>query len=451
MNSSLFVSALALTGAFQDPVPMRDAVHADAPVVSVPSLDDSVPLPEGATYQPGDGGDVLLKPASGDPFFLGFAAGAYRPAAGERIDPALAAIVGSMPVDGRPESRTYAFVMFSKRMTADRFQVLADLGATVLDFHPHYCVKVALAPESLDAVANLDFVRWVGVPKAWQKVHPRWTEEVLKGEPGKPIAAYVNVYESDLDADSTSTPVGRVQHADPNEVVVDGDAANLPATWMSNGWQQRRLEEAGVVVRSYDDRIRAFRVEIDPARLEEVVELDFVQFVEPELVNTPAHDESMAMINADRTRVSWDGGTVGGALVGVIDSGCDIQHAALDPYIVGWDFTPEALGAFDDFCGHGSHVCGTIFGNDDVEDSYEGVASVGVASGLGWSGAGRVFSAKIYNTSCSSTGVDYGAVLTAMRSSYNDGSAITPRPHVINNSYGVAANGALGTEAAATP
>jgi hypothetical protein len=155
----MFVSALALMGAFQVSLPQNDAVHGVAPAIPAETTDDSVPFPEPATFRAADGGDVLVEPAHGDPYFLGFAAGAYRPAADERIDPELAAIVASLPLDGRPQARTYAFVMFQKRMTAERFQILADLGAAVVDFHPHYCVKVALVPEALDTVAGLDFVR----------------------------------------------------------------------------------------------------------------------------------------------------------------------------------------------------------------------------------------------------------------------------------------------------
>ena len=63
------------------------------------------------------GGDVMVEPASGDPFFLGFAAGPYYPPADERIDPELLAQVQSFYTDGRPSAETYAFAMFSNLRT----------------------------------------------------------------------------------------------------------------------------------------------------------------------------------------------------------------------------------------------------------------------------------------------------------------------------------------------
>lgn len=422
----------------------RDAHWGEAPVMDAELQSDDVPLPVPAVWRSEAEGDVMLAPPSGDPFFLGFAAGKHYPPAGERIDPELARNATRRANDARPTSDTYAFVMFSKRMTAERVAELRGIGVRVLDFHPFYTLKVALAPELVERVGALDYVRWIGVARRWQKVHPRLLEELDRLAPGARIAVHVNLFESDLCAESRATPVGSVEHSTGPDTSVPGDPEARPGSWMSNGWQQRALQELGVEVRSYDDSIQAFRAELDPTQLEQLLALDFVQFVEPELVNTTCHDESMPLINADRTRVNYDGGTNSAAVVGVIDSGCDLGHTALDQYTVGWDFTSENLGPFEDFDGHGSHVWGSILANDDVDDSYQGVAP-----GLGWGGAGRVFSAKIYNSAGSSVGVDYAAVLTAMHTSYNDGTNTTPRPMVVNNSYGLGATGATGTEAAA--
>ncbi len=422
----------------------RDAVHGEAPVVPFSFDDDGVPLPNPALWKAGDTGDELLAPPSGDPFYLGFIGGKHFPPAGERLDPRLDFSAAQAGLDGRPNGEGYAFVMFSKRMTAERVDQLRALGARVLDFHPYYTLRLALKPELADAIANLDFVRWVGAAQPWQKVHPTLAQELQKRGPDERVSVFVNLFESDLCEASSSRPVGSVAHGEGDTITVNEDERALPRTWMSNGWQQRRLEELGLTIRSYSDSIQAFNADMTPAQLEALVALDFVQFVELEGENTLAHDESMALVNADRTRVSYNGGANSAAIVGVIDSGCDLGHTALDQFTVGWDFTPENLGPFQDFDGHGSHVWGTVLGNDDVDDSYQGAAP-----GLGWAGNGRVFSAKIFNSNGSSSGADYAATLNAMHSSYNDGSNITPRPHVVNNSYGIAASGATGTEASA--
>ncbi len=419
----------------------RDAVHGEAPVLPFSFDDDGVPLPNPAIWKAGEQGDELVAPPSGDPFFLGFIGGKHFPPADERIDPRLDFSAAQAGLDGRAHGEGYAFVMFQKRMTAERLEQLRDLGVRVLDFHPHYTLRVALKPELVDAVSNLDFVRWIGAAQPWQKAHPTLVQELDKHAPDARVRVVVNLFESDLCEASTSRPVGSVAHGDGDSETVNRDESALPRTWMSNGWQQRRLEELGLTIRSYSDSIQAFCADMTPAQLEALLTLDFVQFVELDGENTLAHDESMPLVNADRTRVSYDGGTNSAALVGVIDSGCDLGHTALDQFTVGWDFTPEGLGAFEDFDGHGSHVWGTVLGNDDVDDSYQGAAP-----GLGWAGNGRVFSGKIFNSNGSSSGVDYAAVLNAMHSTYNDGTNITARPHVVNNSYGVAATGAFGTE-----
>lgn len=83
-------------------------------------LSDDVPLPDAAVVVAAPGGDREVAPASGDPYFLAFAAGRHYPAADERIDPALSATLGQSFTDGRPRAESYAFVMFQKRITEER-------------------------------------------------------------------------------------------------------------------------------------------------------------------------------------------------------------------------------------------------------------------------------------------------------------------------------------------
>ena len=66
---------------------------------------DAVPLPEPAVMRATPLGDVLERPAGGDPFFLGFASGDYRPGPGERVDPGLYAQALPVSPDGPRISR----------------------------------------------------------------------------------------------------------------------------------------------------------------------------------------------------------------------------------------------------------------------------------------------------------------------------------------------------------
>ncbi len=171
-----------------------------------------------------------------------------------------------------------------------------------------------------------------------------------------------------------------------------------------------------------------------------------MQFVELDLPVVPARDESMPMIQSDRTRASWTGGTNDAVVAGVVDSGFDHSHFDLNhTYAAGWDLTIEGNPWFDGL-GHGSHVGGTMCGNGDVTEGY-----TGGAPGLGWGATGRLFVLKIFDEDGNWAGAaSTTAILDRMHSSYTDGNGnLTPRPHVINHSYGSGPGLYFGSEATA--
>jgi hypothetical protein len=113
-STMLLPLALTLLQSTDTPAPLavhdpatRDAVHGEAPVLPAEHPDDGVPLPNPPQWKAGERGDELVAPASGDPFFLGFANGRHYPPALERIDPLLAQAAVSLPSDGRPTRETY--------------------------------------------------------------------------------------------------------------------------------------------------------------------------------------------------------------------------------------------------------------------------------------------------------------------------------------------------------
>lgn len=408
---------------------------------AVAPADDLPPAPTPAVWQQGDGGDVLISPASGDPYFLGFAAGKHYPAPNERLDPEFLAALRASWADGRPTQETYAFVMFSKRITPERLAQLEALGARPLGFHPHYCVKVALPPQAVDALASLDFVRWLGAPQTWQRTHPGLEVALEQLRAGKPLDVWINVYDSDLGPQSSSRAAGEASFGGPEGEVRIEDASQLPQVWLSNGWQQHALEELGVEVREYVDDLRAFRCRLQPAALELVTALDFVQFVEPDLPPTLTHDESMPMILADRTRLSYDANSA--AIAGQVDSGIEYSHQGVTGY-AWWQNNYTAEPGTDDLCGHGTHVAGTFHGSGAVEDSYEGVAN-----GLGWGATGRFFNVKLFSGGgCAGAGTSLATIMSGLHNAVTDGSGnVTQRPHVINHSWGtVGGTTWIGTE-----
>jgi hypothetical protein len=434
-----------------DPLPQwsedsREPVWGGAPNRrEIASQDDAVPMAGEALVEVGPDGDRLVRPADGDPYFLGFAAGRHYPPPGERIDPELARVLRVEYGDGRPEPVTYAFVMFQKRITPERIAALEATGARVLGFHPHHSLKVALGVEQLDAIAFSDFVRWVGLPRTWQKLHPGMEPSLAELRDGELLEAWVSVYDSDLNAGSVQRVVGVVESGGPEGVVRIEAPELLPRETDSLGWQQRELERAGLVVLNYEEDIRAFRVRLAPVNVASVAALDFVQFIEPRGTPTLAHDESMAMVSADTTRVSYDGNTNMVAVAGQADSGLEYSHAGLTGF-TWWstNLTGTSESSVDDLCGHGSHVAGTIHGNSTVDDSYEGAANA-----LGWGAAGRYFNTKIfYGAGCWWGGATMSSILGAFDSAITDSNGVvTPRPHVVNHSWGTNSWGAFGSEA----
>ncbi|MCC7012232.1 MAG: S8 family serine peptidase [Planctomycetes bacterium] len=417
---STAVQALSSAQGVETP---RDAVIGTPLYVGELPSDDAVPRPIPARFEIGALADRELEPASGDPFFLGFAAGKFTPPADERIDPELAALASQVPADGRPAPRTYAFVMFQKRMTEARVRQLEALGARVIEFHPFYTLKVSFDPQRLNELAGLDFVRWIGCAKRWQKLHPDVPFVAAKHTNGELIEVYVNVFESDLCADSVTKTVAEAIESDPEGNIVRGNPEFDARETFAHGWQQAQLEALGLEVGAWIEPIRAFRAKVRPEQLEALVALDFVQFVDLDREPGLDHDEGMPMSNADRVRATYDGSLSGQCQVGIIDSGLDTGHAAIDPYGVGWDYS-GAGNAFDDTNGHGTHTGGTILGNDDVDDSYQGGAP-----GLALDPWRRFFVVR------KGSGASFSTWLSVMNSSYFDGTYSSPAPMVVSNSY----------------
>ncbi|MCB9891405.1 MAG: S8 family serine peptidase [Planctomycetes bacterium] len=427
------------------PTPAPDGRHlpdeAHATPADRPRLDDEVPRPVPARGIAGPNGDQILEPASGDPFFLGFIPGDFFPPAEERLAPELLALAERARSEGRPDDALYAFAMFAKRITPERILELEALDVRVLGFHPHHALKVTATFESLQELARHPAIRWVGPARTWQKVHPE-VDLALQGmNPDDALEAYVSVFESDLNPSSISStvPFGATPTSPEGVTEVLPETANQPRTWMSHGWQERALRELGVLVDAYLPEVTAFQVRLTRAQLERVVERDFVLFVDPVTNATPAHDESTPLIGADIVRNTITGGTNSVAIVGIIDSGYAWRPGLNHIEGLGWDFT-GSNGPWNDLCGHGSHVAGTILG----ESISANPGLRGVAPGLGWGTAGRVRVARAFlGTGFGSCGGLMGGTATlfsVMRNPVTFGGVVSGKPHVVNNSWGSASS-----------
>jgi hypothetical protein len=402
-------------------------VPRDAPAVvlgPVHGQGDDVPLPIPAVVRETPQGDVVELPASGDPFFLGFAAGPHHPPAQETVSQRLLDQTASSYTDGRPSPETYAFVMFSGRMTPARLARLEQEGCRLLGFHPHYTQKVALSAAAIDPVAALPFVRWVGCQEPWQKVHPDLTSALGTASPNVPLEVWVNVFDSDVGLESVHATSSLPLMGGPQAAQPQVGTFELSDLWVTNGWQQLALESAGLEIEFYSERVRAFRARMLPGALPLVTALDFVQFVERLPESRTLHDESMALINADDLRNFYDGGVHQRAGLGIADTGLLKTHQDLD-HVNSFGFDLTSTGTWLDLCGHGTHVAGTIFGNGELEAGHKGIAP-----GIGWDLSNSIYVAKVL-AGCSGS-VNHAFMLNIMTTQWG-----ALRPHVINNSYGI--------------
>lgn len=439
----------------------------DAPLfVQKVILDDSIPLPKDSVVEVVDGVDTVIEQASGDPFFLGFLGGKHYPAENELLDPALVDAASFPYPDARPSADTYGFVMFSKRITKARVAALEAAGCRTLGFHPHYTVKVAIPADRIGDVSVLDFVRWVGVARTSQKLHPAMEDATKDAKAAGTMRLYVSVFEGDSMEFAEATPFGRVEARNPNGTE-EGPEDALSVRWHSNGWMQSAIEELGGTVNAYAPNQATFQVDIAPELVDALLARDFVQFVEPVPVAAlhagpvagPAagplagpilapHDESRAMIGSDRIRLGGNGGTNQRTVIGVVDSGIETAHTDINIFAAGWNCTTES-SPWDDIGngtpaqsrGHGTHVTGTILGNGASEPD-----ALGNAPGLASWGEGRLFNYRRFPNPCS---VDLDTITDRFSNSFTDGAGTTTRkPHVINNSWGSTLGGTApgGTE-----
>ncbi|GAB3158363.1 hypothetical protein GCM10027059_03000 [Myceligenerans halotolerans] len=166
-----------------------------------------------------------------------------------------------------------------------------------------------------------------------------------------------------------------------------------------------------------------------------------VEPIEPVEQRTPGDIEATSVewgVEAVNAPAAWDLGHTGeGITVATVDSGADLEHPALAPHYRGaaddggvdndynwFDASGSCGGDPCDNAGHGTHVMGTMVGDDGADNQ------IGVAPGAEW------IATNGCDTCSDADLLASGQWLLAP--TRTDGSQPNPalRPHVVNNSWG---------------
>jgi len=291
---------------------------------------------------------------------LSFSSGRLAPATG--LDPALAADTHGLRSSG---GRQYVYGFLLLRVPADETleKKLAGLDVELLGPHDDHH-KARLPVASLQAIAALPEVEWVGVSSREQKQSVELAAlRGLRGAaaavaPGDSIPIVVNLF--------------------------DGD---------DNGNFRRQLEAAGATLGRYDADLRSYRAVATGPVIDTIIGFDFVLFVELIGLARPTLDESTPLIDADLIRpgsTTYGIPRFGGYSipVGIMDSGFRMGVNGHDDLYFkegcARNFTDDGTSAFNDQLGHGTHVLGIIAGTGSANSRYRGMApSVGLLGGGG--------------------------------------------------------------------
>jgi hypothetical protein len=279
-------------------------------------------------------------PADPSEFRVSFWGGAMFDPASENPPLPAGLTLSSYPGDGAG----YYLIQFSGPVYSPQIGELRRLGVSLAGFHSRYLALARMNSAQRQAAAGLPFVRWIGIYQPGYK----FAASVLKDEGFGRISICL-FYASDIEA------------------------------------AQRDLRQIGIkVVRSgVSEDFKMIEVDCARERVAEIARLPDVFSIEEWHPPEPENEQCQWVVQtwSSGNRRIWSQGVFGaGEILGYTDTGLDVNHYAFrDPSValadtgefpahrkvVAFKHYPAA-GGVGDPDGHGTHVGGTMAGNDSV-------------------------------------------------------------------------------------
>jgi hypothetical protein len=327
-----------------------------------------------------------------------------------------------------PRAHRYGYIMIRDAISDPRkIRQLTELGVELLGPHTYqsYAAKIPLS--QLNVIGSLPYVHWVGYALPEQKVCPRLAAQMQRGTKTERYRVDVSVFSTDINPRSKWIVTSPERVVSPRAVHAEGQAL------IPNGPFHQDLVAAGLEFENYTDvgNVHIFRGFATRDEIAKIQALHFVAFMEPVVKAILYHDQTMAMINQDRVRDAYDGGTI---TVGIIDSGLQNNPSTTRHR----DFGPKYLYAlsnignsFNDPCAHGTHVAGTTVGEGIANNDYRGAAP-----GIGHTKLSSLRLGKLFGQVGSDPCASSGSVSTLYDFMKKNSATYGDRPRVINNSWG---------------
>jgi hypothetical protein len=244
----------------------------------------------------------------------------------------------------------YILIQTTQPLTKDQKDQLAQLGARILEYVPESTYIAYYEPANLDAIRNLPFVSWANTYMQGFKIDP-----ALRPTPANaPVSSLLSAGEPDMAPGGAPRTVDVVLHRNASVDTV----------------RQQLAAAAGVDPAAIQSSGGKVRLTVTPDRLPAIAGIDAVRHVEDFPGYQLANDVATRLLRVTVVRQPPGPGLEGqGEVIAVCDTGLD--GGTTNPVHSAFGTRVRQLyalgrpGDASDPNGHGTHVAGSVLGDDN--------------------------------------------------------------------------------------